>query len=72
MSILSANKPTLQACYGGALEDKEDQWLFIISGVKHQDCYLFNHLLKHIVDNYPEIITSLHDEEGGVIINVKA
>lgn len=71
MSILSANKPTLQAYYGGDPDGKSDQWLFIISGVKHQDCYLFNHLLKHFVDNYSEIITSLHDGEGGVIINVK-
>ena len=68
----NAGKVVLTARYGGEINKPGSTWQFCIDGVTHQECHLFGALLQHIVDNYDDIMQTLHDGDGGLILAVKA
>lgn len=68
----NARRITLNAFYGGEINRPNSSWVFTIDGVTNQECHLFGALLQHIVDNYADIMQTLHDGDGGLILAVKA
>ena len=68
----NARRITLKSFYGGEIYKPGSTWQFCIDGVTSQECYLFGVLLQHIVDNYDDIMQTLHDGDGGLILAVKA
>lgn len=67
----NARRITLKSFYGGEINRPNSSWVFSIEGVTNQECHLIGLLLAHIVDNIDDILETLHDGEGGVVIAVK-
>lgn len=60
--------PKLTGYVGGPIPDEDTECIFIISGIAQQDAPLVANLLALIVSKYEDIISAIHDGEGGIII----